>query len=279
MPSIGIFGDPGSGKGIYMMVKAYQTYMTTDKEIYANFWMNFDRWHRLDLSFLTNLIPGVIIFITEGWVWLESRASGQDIPILWTHVDFQSRKLGVDMYVDAQLESSLDVRFRTLFNQLVFCEVYPPFSNDPNYAPEFFTYRIGTRHGSYPFIWWTWDVKRLIASEIAYLYDYYNSWEIIEEVNNPRRAKAMAKQLSKLQQAQKVDELADLLLPKFPDIKKATHSRVASALADLEVELNEQMDFTIFEPRVYNKLRDKIETTPKKSHKKKMKAEAKALYG
>lgn len=277
---IGIFGPPGSGKGIFMMYHAYYS----QKPLYSNFPMTLPGYHELTLDFLLEVQENVDIFITEGWNWLNAHHHGAAINQLWDSVLFQGRKFGVRMFVDSQLERSIGISFREMFNQLVFCQAVPPYCEDPNYRVERFEYWIATHLSTYPTDKWAWNHQVLPGVEAQKLYPLYESKFIVTNVNNPKLNVRILRQSPK-QYNKRVFELAGILLPLFKTVKEITHDGVNASLFNLQATLEDQgvkqtYYLPEFERDVYLQLKNQIAKKKKRSEKKQtMTEDTKALYG
>lgn len=102
-----------------------------------------------------------------------------EINKLMGDIEFESRKRGVEFYLDAQLDSTIDLRFRTMNPYRVFCSATPPFSMNPKYKPEFFTYVITYQHR----IVQSFILK---ASEALKYYPLYNTYYLVKRPYNPK---------------------------------------------------------------------------------------------
>jgi hypothetical protein len=188
------------------------------------------------------------------------------------------------MFVDSQLERSIEISYREMFNQLVYCQSVPPFSEDPNYKPTRFEYWIATKVAVYPFEKWTWSHQILPGIEAEKLYPLYQSRFIVNNIANPKRNVRILRQSPK-KYNKKIFELTAILLPLFKSVKDITHDSVNASLFTLQAQLEERNEkqlfyFPEFEKDVYLQLKNQIVKKKKKTEKKQqMDDSAKALYG
>jgi len=278
---IGIFGPPGGGKGVFMMYNAFYS----QKPLFSNFPMTLPNYHELTLDFLLEVQENVDIFITEGWNWLNAHAHGSAINQLWDSVLFQGRKFGVRMFIDSQLERSVEISYREMFNQIVFCNSTPPYSEDPGYRPERFDYWIATRISPPPFEKWTWNHQFLTGTEAEKLYPLYISKYIVSNIANPRRNVKILRINNPKKYSKKVFELTAILLPTYKTIKDVTHDSINARLFELQAKLEDKgqkQSFYLpeFEKDVYSQLKNQVpKSRPKKEKKQKLSKDAEALYG
>jgi len=115
---ISILGPIRSGKTLLSV------YLATKfkRDVYSNFKLDLPNYKELTLSVLGNLPNDVNVYIDEGYTWLESRISGSKLNKLISYLLFQSGKRGLDIYITAQLFSSVDLRFREQSSLIVYCQ-------------------------------------------------------------------------------------------------------------------------------------------------------------
>ena len=106
-----VTGDLGKGKSLY------ESYIgakhSNETEIYPNFTLKVPNVTPLTLQNFDEIREGLIL-IDEAYEWLECRISGEEVSRFITKIIFKSRKRGIDIMCGAQLESTLDLRFRNL---------------------------------------------------------------------------------------------------------------------------------------------------------------------
>ena len=112
-----ILGSLGSGKTLLA------TYMAihSNRDVYANYVIQYDKYQELKIEMLPTLDKGIVI-LDEGYAWLESRLSGRDINRYLSYILFQSRKRELDFIITTQLVGTIDIRFRELTDYAVVAE-------------------------------------------------------------------------------------------------------------------------------------------------------------
>jgi len=115
---ISILGNIRNGKTLLL------TYIATKlkRTIYSNYKLDLPNYEDLTLSVLSKLPNNVNVFIDEGYTWLESRISGSKLNKLISYLLFQSGKRSLDIYITAQLFSTVDLRFREQSSLLIYCK-------------------------------------------------------------------------------------------------------------------------------------------------------------
>jgi hypothetical protein len=144
---LGLFGDMGSGKNIYMVWYVMRHYVQTGAYTAAlpNFHIAdgflsqdgyqiakspvpertpglLDYEHFVALPAMTN----ALVLIDEAYLWLDSRSSSSKVNKRVSYLVLQSRKRGFDILYAAQVKSSVDLRLRDLSELWVFCERRDP---------------------------------------------------------------------------------------------------------------------------------------------------------
>ena len=124
-------------------------------------------YKQLTLFVLGDIPNNVNVFIDEGYTWLESRISGSKLNKLISYLLFQSGKRGLDIYITAQLFSTVDLRFREQSSLIIYCKK----------VKDNFYYTIHNREtGTYK--------QFIMTKEIAEQYfPLYDTYEIIESAN------------------------------------------------------------------------------------------------
>jgi len=115
---VSVLGKIRNGKTLFLVYLATKLI----RDVYSNFKLNLPNYKELTLSILSNLPNNVNVYIDEGYTWLESRISGSKLNKLISYLLFQSGKRGLDIYITAQLFSSVDLRFREQSNLIVYCQ-------------------------------------------------------------------------------------------------------------------------------------------------------------
>jgi hypothetical protein len=107
-----INGMLGSGKTLLM---TYVASKVKDRPVYANYKLNLPNYRPLKLEDLIKFTnEQALILVDEAYVLLESRNSMDRLNQYISYILFQSRKRGLDFMATAQLNSSLDLRYKEL---------------------------------------------------------------------------------------------------------------------------------------------------------------------
>jgi len=160
---VSVLGNIRNGKTLFLVYIATKLI----RDVYSNFKLNLPHYKQLTLSVLSNLPNNVNVFIDEGYTWLESRISGSKLNKLISYLLFQSGKRGLDIYITAQLFSSVDLRFREQSSLIVYCE---------KINGNFF-YTIHNKEKN------TWKTLILTKQFAKKYYPLYDTFEIIEPAN------------------------------------------------------------------------------------------------
>lgn len=115
---VSIIGAIGSGKTLLCSILASKS----KRDVYSNFWLDYPNYHPLEVANLLKLPDNIDVFIDEGYAWLESRTSGAVLNRYLSYIILQSRKRTIDIYVTAQMFSTIDNRFREQSNIIVKCD-------------------------------------------------------------------------------------------------------------------------------------------------------------
>ena len=208
-------GDVGSGKTL--LLTHLSIHANPKIPIHANYHIDIPNFVYLkpeDLNELeiTKEIPKRIVLLTEAYAWLESRLSGRPMNIYMGNILFQSRKIGIDMYLDDQIFETIDIRFRKMTNYEVHCEQR---ENGFHYIID----KISRFRRHKP--------KRLfIPMDFAKeTFKKYNSWERIQSIDDDMIFK-ITKDKTKIMSD--VDNIAAELIKKFPNTKKITKGIVSN---------------------------------------------------
>lgn len=134
---IGVIGDRGSGKTLFMTKEAFFCYLN-NKQVYSNYRLNFkSNENKLKPKLIKNdffrnfekyNLKNVSLFLDEIYVYIDSRNSGSSINKIMSYFFNQTRKTGVDLYYSTQFFSQVDKRLR--FNTEKF--VTPKIIKDKN---------------------------------------------------------------------------------------------------------------------------------------------------
>lgn len=167
-----ILGNNASGKTFIL------TYYGTKfiGNIYSNYKLKLDNYIPLTINDLLNMnrLDKGNIFLDEAYTWLEARTSGNALNLLTSYLIYQQRKRSLDIYLTAQMFSSLDKRVRYLANIIILCES-----------------RVNLKKDDFHFIYQDKDIGKKTTFMIPYkiaekYFKYYNTYEIIEPQNVSR---------------------------------------------------------------------------------------------
>jgi len=117
---IGIFGDMGSGKTLYMTYYTLKYYVEDKlyERAFANYHIKSPNKKR-PVELLTfeafkalGKTSEALVCLDEAYIWLDSRMSGTKRNRQISYLVLQSRKRGFDIAYTAQAQSSIDLRMR-----------------------------------------------------------------------------------------------------------------------------------------------------------------------
>ena len=233
---ISVLGNLGSGKTLYLVVIGVKL----KRPIYSNFKLNLSNYRPLGLHDLIDLETNVNVFIDEAYTWIDSRVSGSSVNRYCSYVILQSRKTFTDVFLTAQLFSTVDIRFRLQSNIIVECKAIGKQRFYKAVVPEMFRYVITNRENNGV------DVKELTFENAVKYFKLYDTLEIIDSgekealefyliVRNPKLLKKKVLAISKAVE---------------PDINTITHPSVKFALLMNAIPLQ-------YEQYVYNYLTGK----------------------
>lgn len=213
-----VIGARGSGKTLFTTYIASKS----KREIYANYRLFLDKYKPLEIIDLLELPNDVDVIIDEGYTWLESRISGSHLNRYLSYIVFQIRKRLIDVYVTAQMFSSIDVRFREQADIIIKCE------------------RIGEDF-YYELFWLDTDVikKFLFPFEIAKEYfGLYDTFEIIEPYTKEILERKILDNIPE-NRYKKIEEIAKAIKNDF-DGEEITHPKVKLVMLKRGFELSEE---------------------------------------
>lgn len=204
---VSIVGPRGSGKTTFLTLIATKS----KREIFSNYKIKVKKYRPLQVIDLLNLKDNINVFIDEGYTWLESRTSTSVLNRYLTYIVLQSRKRTIDIYITAQMFSSVDVRFREQSDVIIKAKKV---GNNFHYT----FYEVGKSRIS-RFILPEYNAKKIFG-----LFDTY---EIVE----PHQKEALEFKL--IQQnpkklLEKIKELTKIVKPKLNG--NITHDSIKSVL-------------------------------------------------
>jgi hypothetical protein len=118
MPTWIILGLRGSGKNLLLTLVVLNSALDT----HSNTKFKSKKYKPLTLFSLFNLPNDCNVIIDEAYSWIESRASQQYVNKYLSYINFQLRKTNRDIFITAQDEMSIDVRFRRIWDYCITCE-------------------------------------------------------------------------------------------------------------------------------------------------------------
>ena len=207
-----VLGNNGSGKTFLI------TYYATKfkGKIYSNYKIKLNNYIPLTISDLLdmNKLDKGNIFLDEAYTWIESRTSGDAMNLLTTYLIYQQRKRFLDIYLTAQMFSSLDKRARKLANIVIICETRVNFKKDDFH----FIYQDKDKGLETTFM-----IPYKIAKNYFPIFDTY---EIIEPIKKSKLEFNILKS-NPIGMLEKIKEISEIIKPK---LKKITHDSLKSAL-------------------------------------------------
>ena len=213
-----VIGARGSGKTLFCTLIAEKS----KREIYANYRLFLKRYKPLEVIDLLELPNNVDVIIDEGYTWLESRISGSHLNRYLSYIVFQIRKRMIDVYVTAQMFSSIDVRFREQADIIIKCE------------------RIG-QDFYYDMYWLDIDQIRkfVLPYEVAEKYfDKYDTYEVIEPYTKEILERKILDNIPE-NRFKKISDIAEDIIDEF-DGEEITHDRLKLVLLKRGYDLGEE---------------------------------------
>lgn len=123
MPLINLYGGLGSGKTLFLTMISYINKHSLNMKLVSNFTLKGIKYEKFSLHTYINAgYSNCIIFLDEGYVYLDSRSSQNSSNKLMSYALFQSRKKNVFLFITVQLLFSLDIRYRSLADYCISCE-------------------------------------------------------------------------------------------------------------------------------------------------------------
>lgn len=114
-----VCGGLGSGKTLFTTIYA----KFFKGKIVSNYTLHSIDYDKFSINtFIEGNYEDCLILMDEAYQYVDSRASMSTENRLFSYVLFQSRKKNVEIFLTAQLTSSLDLRFRELADFIVDCE-------------------------------------------------------------------------------------------------------------------------------------------------------------
>jgi hypothetical protein len=149
--------------------------LKTNTTILSNVTILFPNVQKFNMSMiLSDKFIGKAFFIDEAYLYLDKRRSMSDINLIFSYLDWQSRKLQNDIYFCIQDESVLDERSKKMIDLKTYCSHL---------------------NGNFTQIYmnkWNQITQTIVIpeSEASKLYPYFNTYELIK---NERSNEFLAK--------------------------------------------------------------------------------------
>lgn len=220
---ISILGNLGSGKTLFLVYLATKF----NRDVFSNFELKLKYYKPLKVIDLLKLPNNIEVFIDEGYTWLESRVSSKALNRYLSYILLQSRKRTINIYITAQLFSTVDLRFREQSNIIIFCK---------KIKNEGFQYRILNRDNN------CINSVLLPLKKAKKFYNFYDTYEIIEPFEKRKLEFQLIQSDSELL-FNTSKKIAKKIHNKIKD-NKYTHQNVKLALMENGFEKQ-------FEPYVY----------------------------
>lgn len=233
---ISVIGLVGSGKTLFLVIMAYILNFFDNRKILSNFFLKTDNYEYLNLDdFIENERDNIIVFLDEAYTYLESRISMSNLNKAMSYMIFQSRKRDLDIYLTAQMFSSIDVRFREQTDVLVKCK---RIINEEFNGFKYIIINIANNK---------YKTLLLPMNQAKTYFHLYNTYEIIPPYQKEKLVLEILKNINPDKYFKKIEEIGNILKPKF---KKITHESVKTLLLKNKY-------YTSIEKDVYNYLKSK----------------------
>ena len=217
---VSLLGDIRVGKTLFATILAKHS----TKLIYSNFKLNIPNYYKLEPTDLFKLPNNCEVFIDEAYSWLESRTSGRDLNKCSSYILFQSGKRPINIYLTAQLFSTVDIRFRHMSNIIV--EVYKHEMEDGLLFEYIFYKRI---RGQLIYMN-TWFLPESYAEKY---YDLYDTFEIVE----PQTMKDLETSLIMTDGKKLFKKAKEIAREIKPELDRFTHDSVKFELLKQNISL------------------------------------------
>lgn len=222
---VSVLGDIRVGKTLFTSILAKYSY----GKVYANYHLDIPQYYKLEPTDLFKLPNNCEVFIDEAYTWLEARTSGADLNKCSSYILFQSGKRTINIYLTAQLFSTVDIRFRHMSNIIV--EVYK-YEDE-----ELFEYNFYERVRGELIFRNTWYLP---FNEAEKYYDIYDTLEIVEPhtMKNLETKLIMSDGKKLFKKAKEIAKLLKPELDKSDKKNKYTHDAIKFELLKEDISLN-----------------------------------------
>jgi len=209
-----ILGSFGSGKTLLLAILSTQSIRT----VRSNFKINIEKYKELKIIDLLDLEKNTDVYIDEGYTWLESRTSSSILNRYLSYIILQSRKRTIDIYITAQLFSTVDLRFRDNADIIIKC-----LRKTEGFKYIFYNTKNKT-------------IKSFILpfKKAEKYYELYDTYEIIEpHAKEQLEYKLLLNEPKRLET--KIKKICEVI---FPSLDKITHDSVKLALLKNNYDIN-----------------------------------------
>lgn len=193
-----VSGDTGSGKSQFAVIEAS---LWTNETVYANFTLKIPKVkckRFFEEDYLSGKQTNCLTIIDEAYGLFDSRRSMKKTNVDASSILFQKRKRNMDLIVIVQEDFTLDIRYRGLVNFWVEC-----FFNDILNIYEYTIHDIKNKKTRMFYI---------SKAETEIYHTYYDSYEIIETLDQKMRSKEGKKEV--------LDDLANEYIQTYDKITK-----------------------------------------------------------
>lgn len=115
-----IHGKLGSGKTLLATLLCF----LLEKDVFANYTIKIPniKFKKFGIGLIfDNLLSNITLILDEAYVYLESRFSMSKTNKLMSYLMFQSRKRNLDIILTAQLQSTIELRYREMIDITIEC--------------------------------------------------------------------------------------------------------------------------------------------------------------
>lgn len=236
---VGVYGDVGSGKGIFVVNTMSHVPEATKL---VNFTLKLPNVRKVTADEVLDVEMdefGNEFCLTEGYTWIDNRASMSSGNKYSSYGFFQSRKSGAEYIIDTQIRATLDLRFRLLENYSIYAHERRRLDRhgNPNKADFVYTYIRGMKTHIF-------KLKFKLAKTLFPLYNTYE--KIVPPDLNEMKANIIAKDSEKLNK--KIDEIIHEFDVRKFDLATVTHNVVKDYLLRIAEPF-------VYEPFVYVRLK------------------------
>lgn len=228
---IPILGNLGAGKTVLMVIFSFYS----DKLVVSNFDLFFThkKTEPFEINkFLSGQYENCIILLDEAYTYLESRVPASELVRIMGYILMQSRKSKVDLYLTAQLLSSIDKRYRELSDYFIVADSrkneYDDFTYHLSDKNQYFTFKLDYLK-VLPFFELYNTNQKILTTNPKILFDTKNSDEKEEEINN------YANIIEEYYENEGLTNITKSMVQLYATTKKVPHFLVESIYAELKI--------------------------------------------